>query len=141
MKTIIFTALALMSVSAFADITLSRDARPVDGPLVELKITNENSRHSAKVTLRTVIVSRMNGAQSERKEVLGVGMDCQVKRAAGKVKAIYCVDDRRPVDGPKTEVVVADTRIGLQVTHNVTIVSRMSGQESTTSRVVAVGLK
>ncbi|MFL5783637.1 MAG: hypothetical protein ACJ76H_03435 [Bacteriovoracaceae bacterium] len=141
MKTFIVVTLALMSVSAFADITLSRDSRPVDGPLVELKIKNENSRHSATVTLRTVIVSRMSSEQQESKEVLGVSMDCDVKKAGGKIKSVYCVDDRRPVDGPKTEVIVEDTRIGYQVTQKVTIVSRMSGQESTTSKVVAVGLK
>ncbi len=140
MKSTILMLSALISSSAFADITFSRDARPVDGYLKELKITNENSRHSAKVTLRTAFVDRMSGNVSDTTEVIGVSMDCKAITLGG----IICTDDRRPVDGPLTEVIVKNARfgqVGYEAILNTVFVSRMTGGEIRKTKTLAFGLK
>ncbi len=128
---------AMLSVSAFADVTYSRDARPVDGDLKELKITKENSRHTSKVTLRTAFVDRMGGNVSDTTETIGVNMDCKSIARGG----IICTDDRRPVDGPLTEVTVKNTRIGYEARLRTVYVSRMNGNDIVNVKTLAVGLK
>lgn len=137
MKFSILFVSALLSAQSFATVIYSRDARPVDGDLKELKITNENSRHSAKVTLRTAFVSRMGGSYSDTTEVIGMGMDCKAIAKGG----IICTDDRRPVDGPLTVVTVKSTRIGYEAKLKTVFVSRMSGGDIVTEKTLAVGLK
>ncbi len=137
MKFTLILALAAFSASSFATVTYSRDARPVDGDLKELKITKENSRHQATVTLRTALVDRLGGNVSDTTEVIGIGMDCKAIAQGG----IICTDDRRPVDGPLTVITVKNTRIGYEAKLKTVYVSRMSGGDIVKESTLAVGLK
>ncbi len=141
MKFTLILAMIAFSATAFADITLMRDARPVDGDLKVLKITKENSRHSSKVTLRTAFVSRMGGTTSDTTETIGVNMDCKVTFLGGILNTVVCTDDRRPVDGPLTQVTVTNTRIGYEATLKTVYVSRMNGADIVKKTTLAVGLK
>lgn len=143
MKTIFsILALTIISSSAFADMTFKRDSRPVDGDMKLLVIKNENSRMEASVKLISAIVSRMSGQSKTETIIDEVGMECKISKKAGSISMVYCMNDLRPADGAKTEVIVkknARTQ-SFDVTLKTSFYSQMTGEEIKQSKIVASDL-
>lgn len=111
-------------VSPPAELTFSRDDRPVDGELRELKITPEDGS-TFFATLRTAHVDRINGQEVEQSELLASGLTCSITDAK-----VTCIRDERPVDGQLKELVVAQNEEGtFDATLRTAFFDRINGTE------------
>ena len=91
---------------ASAELVFSRDDRPVDGELRELKITPEDGS-TFTATLHTAHIDRINGHGIEQTEELASGLTCSITDAE-----VTCSRDDRPADGQLRELVVSRNEEG-----------------------------
>jgi len=84
-----------------AELLFSRDDRPVDGELREVKITPEDGSTFA-ATLHTTYVDRINGHEIDQTEQLASGLTCSITDAQ-----VTCSRDDRAADGKLHELVVS----------------------------------
>ena len=91
---------------ASAELVFSRDDRPVDGELRELKITPEDGS-TFTATLHTAYIDRINGHGIDQTEELGSGLTCSITDAE-----VTCSRDDRPADGQLRELVVSRNEEG-----------------------------
>jgi hypothetical protein len=114
--------------------TFSRDDRPLDGMLKEIKITPNGGK--SDLTLRTAFTDMRTGRSSDETKELGSGLDCSFADAA-----ITCVRDDRPLDGILNEVkLVKDAAGNWTATQHTALVDMRTGQASDETKVLAEGL-
>ena len=84
-----------------AGLLFSRDDRPVDGELREVKITPEDGS-TFTAMLHTAYVDRINGHEIDQTEQLASGLTCTITDAR-----VTCSRDDRAADGKLHELVVS----------------------------------
>ncbi len=113
----------------------SRDDRPVDGQLRELKIAAEDAS-SFTASLRTAYIDRVNQVEVDETEKLAAGLSCTITNAE-----VRCSRDERPVDGQLKELVVSRTDGGtFDATLRTAFFDRINGTEVDETIDIATGL-
>ncbi|MCX6124226.1 MAG: hypothetical protein NTV34_05685 [Proteobacteria bacterium] len=113
--------------------TFSRDSRPVDGDLKELKLVKVGSKYD--VTLRTALWDRVHGQAVDTTEKLGSGLECIFA-----TDAISCERDDRPVDGMLTEVTLVNDRNQWSALLRTAFYDRSHGQAVDETKLLSSGL-
>jgi hypothetical protein len=117
--------------SPAAQAVLSRDMRPVDGPLTQV-VFQEGRFGGTDVVLKT---STLRGYSSEK--IIALSLDCDFE-----VSAINCEKDARPVDGAFVQIKAIMSKGGIySVEMKNQFYDRMNGKEVTKTEVVATGLE
>lgn len=117
------------------ELLFSRDDRPVDGQLRELRIVPEDGPTFA-ATLRTAHIDRVNQQEIDRTEELASGLACSITEAE-----VICSRDDRPVDGQLKELVVSQSADGtFAASLRTAFFDRINGQEVDETESIATGL-
>ena len=117
------------------ELVFSRDDRPVDGELRELRIIPEDDATFA-ATLRTAYIDRINQQEIDRTEELASGLACSISDAD-----VICSRDDRPVDGQLKELVVSQSADGTYAaTLRTAFFDRLNGQEVDETVSIGTGL-
>ena len=111
----------------------SRDNRPVDGDLKELKLVKVGSKYD--VTLRTAFYDRIHGQAVDTTEELGSGLACTFA-----TDAISCERDDRRVDGVLTEVKLVNGRNQWSASLRTAFYDRIRGQAVDKTKLLSSGL-
>ncbi|MDP8908093.1 MAG: hypothetical protein M3N47_03035 [Chloroflexota bacterium] len=123
------------AVSQPRGLVFSRDDRPVDGELRELRIVPEDGPTFA-ATLRTAHTDRVNQQEIDRTEELASGLACSITDAE-----VICSRDDRPVDGQLKELVVSQSADGtFAASLRTAFFDRINGQEVDETESLATGL-
>jgi len=118
-----------------AELLFSRDDRPADGELREIRIVPDDGATFA-ATLHTAIFNQMNGGEVERTEELASGLTCTITDTL-----VTCSRDDRPVDGQLKELVVARNSEGLfDATLRTAFFDRVNGGEVDETAEIGAGL-
>jgi hypothetical protein len=117
------------------ELLFSRDDRPVDGQLRELRIVPEDGPTFA-ATLRTAHIDRVNQQEIDQTEELASGLACSITDAE-----VICSRDDRPVDGQLKELVVSQSADGtFAASLRTAFFDRINGQEVDETESIATGL-
>ena len=118
-----------------AELLFSRDDRPVDGELRELKVIRENGS-TFTATLRTAHIDRINQQEVDQTEELASGLTCSITDAR-----VTCIRDDRPADGQLKELVVSQTEEGtFDATLRTAFFDRVTGKEVDETADIGAGL-
>jgi len=116
------------------DIVFSRDLRPVDGTLKELRLRLDDNG-AWEATLRTAFFDRIEGKEVDATETLASGLDCIVG------DGVQCSRDLRPVDGALVELDVArNAHDSFDATLHREFFDRINGEVVTETDTLAMGL-
>jgi len=120
---------------ASAELVFSRDDRPVDGELRELKITSEDGS-TFTATLHTAYIDRRNGHGIDHTEELASGLTCSITDAE-----VTCSRDDRPADGQLKELVVSRNEEGtFDATLRTAFFDRINGKGVDETADIGAGL-
>ena len=118
-----------------AELLFSRDDRPVDGELRELKITPEDGS-TFTATLHTTYVDRSNGHEIDQTEQLASGLTCSITDAE-----VICSRDDRAADGQLNELVVSRNEGGtFDATLRTAFFDRINGRGVDETTDIGAGL-
>jgi hypothetical protein len=118
-----------------AELVFSRDDRPADGELRELKITPEDGS-TFTATLHTAHVDPSNGQKIDQTEELASGLTCSITDAE-----VTCSRDDRPADGHLKELVVSRNEEGtFDATLRTAFFDRINGRGVDETADIGAGL-
>ncbi len=122
-------------------LTMSRDSRPVDGDLQELKWA-KNANATYTVSLHTNFYDRLNGREVDSTTSIGAKMACTFKRntVSKEIKSISCKEDQRPVDGALSQLTVTKKADGYSASLSTKAYDRIQGKEISSKKDLASGL-
>ena len=131
------SAVALPMKNAYV---FSRDLRPADGALVELKVTRNATDKNYSIVLDTTTLRSNKSTQD-----FGNKFICSQTtiHAGSAISGLSCSNDRRPVDGGLSVIEVQGHGDPLlfDATHTTTFVSRQTGGNIVNSKTIALSLK
>jgi len=120
---------------SLAELVFSRDDRPVDGELRELKIAPEDGS-TFTATLHTAQVDRSNGHVIDQTEELASGLTCSITDAE-----VTCSRDDRAADGQLNELVVSRNEGGtFDATLRTAFFDRINGRGVDETTDIGAGL-
>jgi Subtilisin inhibitor-like len=118
-----------------AELLFSRDDRPVDGELRELKVIPEDGS-TLIATLHTAHIDLIKQQEIDQTEELASGLTCSITDAE-----VTCSRDDRPVDGQLKELAVSRNEEGtFDATLRTAFFDRVNGKEVDETADIGTGL-